>query len=313
MNGKLIRSIFWGLAILPVAARAQTVPLTQDAYVVPFSGTNFGTATTINAGGVTGAQSLVQFDLTALPAGTTGVNIAKATLTLFVNKVAAGGTVNVSETNGLWSEGTVNGGPGTPVPGLAVASGVVVVTPSSYIYVDATQAVQDWLNGVSINNGFIITPSGGVNVAFDSKESATTSHPAMLTVILTATGLPGPPGPPGSAGPQGPSGALGPAGPQGASGAIGIFGANTVAFSAGTNSGATCTLGQITLNAATFWATNWIPADGRIFTINQNTALFSLLGTNYGGNGITNFALPDLRPAAPNNTQYLICVIGVFP
>ena len=46
---------------------------------------------------------------------------------------------------------------------------------------------------------------------------------------------------------------------------------------------------------------------------NQNTALFSLLGTNYGGNGINNFALPDLRPAAPKNTVYYICVAGVFP
>jgi microcystin-dependent protein len=57
----------------------------------------------------------------------------------------------------------------------------------------------------------------------------------------------------------------------------------------------------------------YLPADGRLLQISSNTALFSLLGTNYGGDGITNFALPDLRSAAPNNTQYLICVVGVFP
>jgi microcystin-dependent protein len=58
---------------------------------------------------------------------------------------------------------------------------------------------------------------------------------------------------------------------------------------------------------------NYLPADGRLLPINQDTALFSLIGINYGGDGVSNFALPDLRSAAPNNTQYLICVQGIFP
>src|SRR5262249_60270128 len=40
---------------------------------------------------------------------------------------------------------------------------------------------------------------------------------------------------------------------------------------------------------------DYLPADGRLLPINQNTALFALLGTTYGGNGMTTFALPDLR------------------
>ena len=40
---------------------------------------------------------------------------------------------------------------------------------------------------------------------------------------------------------------------------------------------------------------NWAPCDGRLLNISQNTALFSLLGTQFGGNGTTNFALPDMR------------------
>lgn len=44
---------------------------------------------------------------------------------------------------------------------------------------------------------------------------------------------------------------------------------------------------------------NWTPASGQIQSIAQNTALFSLLGTTYGGNGQTTFALPDLRGRAP--------------
>jgi len=40
---------------------------------------------------------------------------------------------------------------------------------------------------------------------------------------------------------------------------------------------------------------NWLPAEGQILSIASNTALFTLLGTNYGGDGQTTFALPDLR------------------
>jgi len=40
---------------------------------------------------------------------------------------------------------------------------------------------------------------------------------------------------------------------------------------------------------------NWVPADGRLLPINANQALFAQLGTTYGGTGVTNFAIPDLR------------------
>ncbi|MEP6653657.1 MAG: tail fiber protein [Myxococcales bacterium] len=43
----------------------------------------------------------------------------------------------------------------------------------------------------------------------------------------------------------------------------------------------------------------WAACDGQLLPISQNTALFSLLGTMYGGNGITTFALPDLRGRIP--------------
>ncbi len=43
----------------------------------------------------------------------------------------------------------------------------------------------------------------------------------------------------------------------------------------------------------------WAWCDGQILPLSQNTALFSLLGTTYGGNGVSNFALPDLQGKAP--------------
>src|SRR5690606_6182442 len=39
----------------------------------------------------------------------------------------------------------------------------------------------------------------------------------------------------------------------------------------------------------------WLPCNGQLLSIQQNQALYSLLGTTYGGDGVTTFALPDLR------------------
>jgi microcystin-dependent protein len=54
-------------------------------------------------------------------------------------------------------------------------------------------------------------------------------------------------------------------------------------------------VGQIQPFAFSFAPRGWAPCDGRLLSINQYTAVFSLLGTVYGGNGQTTFALPDLR------------------
>src|SRR5271155_2103808 len=48
-----------------------------------------------------------------------------------------------------------------------------------------------------------------------------------------------------------------------------------------------------------FAPTGWAFCNGQIMPISQNTALFSLLGTTYGGNGTSNFALPNLQGSAP--------------
>lgn len=58
-------------------------------------------------------------------------------------------------------------------------------------------------------------------------------------------------------------------------------------------------LGEISWVAFNFAPKNWALCNGQLLPINQNQALFSLLGTTYGGNGQTTFALPDLRGRAP--------------
>jgi microcystin-dependent protein len=54
-------------------------------------------------------------------------------------------------------------------------------------------------------------------------------------------------------------------------------------------------LGQVVLFGGNFAPLNWAFCQGQLLSIAQNTALFSILGTTYGGDGQTTFALPDLR------------------
>jgi microcystin-dependent protein len=56
---------------------------------------------------------------------------------------------------------------------------------------------------------------------------------------------------------------------------------------------------EIRIFGGNFAPTGWAFCDGQILPISQNTALFSLLGTTYGGDGRSTFALPDLRGRSP--------------
>jgi len=58
-------------------------------------------------------------------------------------------------------------------------------------------------------------------------------------------------------------------------------------------------LAEIRIFTAGFAPKGWAQCDGQLMPISQNTALFSLLGTTYGGDGKSNFALPNLQGSAP--------------
>ena len=131
----------------------------------------------------------------------------------------------------------------------------------------------------------------------------------------------------GPAGPQGPSGPTGPQGVQGPPGPTGSVPANLTALSgqlSNTNGVAylgsdrfifpgACVIGDVFLSVNGYGSGNALPADGRTIPIQNNTALFSLIGINFGGNGTSNYALPDLRAFAPKGMQYSICLNGTFP
>jgi len=75
-------------------------------------------------------------------------------------------------------------------------------------------------------------------------------------------------------------------------------------------------LGQVLALPYNFAPVGWAQCNGQLMQISQNTALFSLLGTTYGGDGVTTFALPNLSgiPAGTGITvSYYIATQGVYP
>jgi hypothetical protein len=173
-----------------------------------------------------------------------------------------------------------------------------------------------------------IATAGGVGPA----GATGVTGPAGATGPLGASGPAGATGPLGASGPGGPTGATGIAGPAGATGPLGASGptgatgpqgATGVVTGFGTSAAPVmgggifdCVLGEIRLEAA-FYSYDQV-ADGHLLPINQYQALFALLGTRYGGNGIQTFAVPDLRAVTPQSANgqpliYTICTEGVFP
>jgi microcystin-dependent protein len=78
-------------------------------------------------------------------------------------------------------------------------------------------------------------------------------------------------------------------------------------------------LGEVRMAAFNFAPQGWALCNGQSLPINQNQALFALLGTTYGGDGTTTFNLPKLPDhASPSKTPaesvlYIIALTGIFP
>ena len=74
-------------------------------------------------------------------------------------------------------------------------------------------------------------------------------------------------------------------------------------------------MGEVKIFPSTVSLAGWLPCDGRTMSIQQDTALFTLLGTEFGGDGKTTFALPKLQVPYPDTLPmtYYICVDGVYP
>ncbi len=199
--------------------RGQAV-LVADAHVSTARPTvNAGTLTNLNVGG--GYTSLMQFDLSMLPPGTTAQQVSRAILRLYCNRADVPGVVAVQPVLGAWGEYSVTYAT-LPVLGAPVQTGQVSAA-DAFVAFDLTATVQAWIAGTAANNGLAVT-AGTAVVQFDSKENEQTGHAAELEIVLAAGGVAGPQGPIGPAGPAGVAGVQGPAGPQGLPGVAGSMG-----------------------------------------------------------------------------------------
>ena len=74
-------------------------------------------------------------------------------------------------------------------------------------------------------------------------------------------------------------------------------------------------IGEITIVAGNFAPRNYAFCEGQLLPISSNTALFSLIGNSYGGDGRTTFALPNLKNAESslNGARYIIALYGIYP
>lgn len=91
------------------------------------------------------------------------------------------------------------------------------------------------------------------------------------------------------------------------------FGNPVIPNGGGSTSGGDCMMGTVHLFAGTFAPRGYLVADGRLLSISQNSALFSLVGTTYGGDGVTTFGLPNMQALAPAGVSYLVCASGSYP
>jgi hypothetical protein len=92
-----------------------------------------------------------------------------------------------------------------------------------------------------------------------------------------------------------------------------LFGTDNSTTSNPGGGGSEVFIGDVWLTARSYPTPGTAFAAGQTLSISGNSALFSLLGTTYGGDGVSTFKLPDLRKQAPGGLHYVIAIEGIFP
>src|SRR5438046_1153895 len=216
------------------ASAVLTMP-EADAHVTAGSAGTFGAVKTLRIQGPPARNrvrtAFIRFDLSTLPPGTTGSEVTRATLMVFVNSVRVPGSLDVRQVTSAWSEATISG-TNEPTLGATIASALLAPPKNEFLLVDVTAIVKDWLDGVAPNDGVALVANGtdGVVVRLDSKENSKTGHAPLLDITVAGTeaatkGPTGPTGPTGATGSTGATGATGMTGATGATGATGPTGA----------------------------------------------------------------------------------------
>jgi hypothetical protein len=218
------------VATAAVSGWCQITP-SDDAYVSSAQpNNNFGSGANLNVQ-ATGSTTFIRFDLSSVPSGYTGANIARASMKVYVSSVTTGGSFNVDLVSGSWKESAITFGTAPSIgSNIAANTPLTAASKNMYVIVDVTSAVQAWVDGAQPNFGIALVGNSGLSASFNSKENTATSHPPELDIVYQNAGPQGPAGPQGlqglmgPQGPQGLTGATGPAGPQGPAGATGPAG-----------------------------------------------------------------------------------------
>jgi len=285
-------------------AHGQLTP-SADAYTNTASpATNYGTAATLNVESAS-QTAYIRFDLSAIPAGYTGANVAQASLKLYVNAISTMGSFNVNYVDGAWSESTITSNL-LPAMGTTIASNVSLPKSNAhdYIVINITSALAAWLDGTQANDGIALVANSPLSCSFDSKENTGTSHAPELDIVFLGNGAQGPAGPQGSKGPQGPQGVSGPiglSGPQGVAGPAGINNRGTWVSTTAYN------INDSVAYAGSSWIALIVNTDSAPSASNSNWQLLAAKGMNNQGSWVSsvNYQADD---AVTDGGQFWIAV-----
>jgi hypothetical protein len=187
------------LLALPCASFAQSA-LTDDAQTstAPKStDSNFGANPNLSVSAA--GNVYLKFKLSStLPVGTTGSEVERATLKLYIANITTAGKLDVYAVAGAWDEATVSGRNAPPLGSLLTTTAQIDEDKrGKFLVIDITSLVQQWLGNDGLgtgglpNNGLALvahpldaTTAAVASITFDSKENSQTSHEAQLNVQL---------------------------------------------------------------------------------------------------------------------------------
>ena len=180
----------------------------------------------------------------SLPTDVSAADINKATLKLFIYDIKNEGELSIRRVTQGWTELGIPANDISPEVDVVAPAKIFKVTKAQtghWIELDVTRIVKGWITLPTSNQGFALSVEDGslLDGVIDSKESRTTSHQALLDVVLNNKGATGATGPIGLTGATGPAGSTGPigltgaTGPAGSTGPIGLSGATGPAGSTG--------------------------------------------------------------------------------
>jgi microcystin-dependent protein len=315
-------NIFNGITpYLEVGVNATTLPRTRITSV-PFSilSNNLSSSAWASPGAI-GSATPNSGTFTALTVGTTTNTYT------FPSEDGNGGQVLTTDGSGGTTWATPNQGTVTSVTGTAPISSTGGATPAISISAATTSAAGSMsatdktkLDGIATSANNYVHPTGDGNLHVPA--TGTTNSGKVLTAGATAGSLSWETPASGGSGIPVPSGAV-------ANDLLTFDGTNWIARNIviqNAGSGQAINnmqpylvvnfsialygiypsrdfsdpfIGAIVMFGFNFNPRNWAKCDGQLVSISQNTALFSLLGTIYGGDGQTTFALPDLRGRTP--------------